>query len=512
MSQTAQFAFNAAANYARMLVSIAAVAVLTPYIITRIGADDFGLWSLVISALGFLSLLDLGFGTGVVKYVAQTSASGDRDRRNRILSTLSLVYLAVSLLSVVCIVLLAAFFNPLFGIPAAQQSKSAALVWILSVRFVILALPLSLFRNALYGEQKVYLINALQIVSTLLYAGGSWWVLHQGYGVIALAWANLAAMLVEYLGYAWCAYSQMPGLRLSAKLIDRTILKEAAAFSSAQFLINIAALILLRTDPIIVKAFLPLSGVAIYAVALKVAENAYLLAKQFTNLLGPLAAHLKERAEEQKIRFLFVNCTKFAMAPSVMLTVAIYVFGRETLVYWVGPKFAEGGVVLMVLLTAMAFGMAELTSSAVLSMTGHHRATAWAAGAEVVLNVGLSILLARPLGLPGIAVGTLASGLLVDMGYTIRRTCDLHGVTYASYFQRALAPALLPGAAQFALTLWLKRVAPPDGLVSIALLVMPGALLYMALFWSFSIERSEKDLLVSKIFRRLRPLGAATGA
>jgi O-antigen/teichoic acid export membrane protein len=421
------------------------------------------------------------------------------------------VYAGVTLASLICILALTFLFNGMFAIPAALHDKSTALLWILAVRFVILALPLSLFRNALYGEQKVYLINALQVVSTLIYAVGSWLVLYLGYGVVALAWINLAAMLVEYFGYAWCAYATMPGLRLTRALIDKTILKEVAWFSSAQFLINIAALILLRTDPIIVKAFLPLSGVAIYAVALKIAENAYLLAKQFTNLLGPLAAQLKERAEEQKVRFLFVNCTKFAMAPSVILAVATYVFGTEALTYWVGPDFAAGGIVLMVLLTAMALGMAELTSSAVLSMTGHHRATAWAAAAEVVLNVGLSVALARPLGLAGIAVGTLASGVLVDMLYTIRRTCDLHGVTYFSYFRRALAPALLPGVAQFAVTIALKRFAPPTGLLSIAILATPGALVYLALFWSFSVERSEKDLLVSKLLRRRGPVGVATG-
>jgi O-antigen/teichoic acid export membrane protein len=511
MSRTAQFAVNAAANYARMLVTIVSVAVLTPYIIARIGDDDFGLWTLVISTLGFLSLLDLGFGTGVVKYVAQCAATGNVDRRNRVLSTLSLVYLIVSLASVVCVIALALLFNGMFSIPAAQQAKSTALLWILAVRFVLLALPLSIFRNALYGEQKVYLINALQIAATVLYALGTWAALVKGYGVVALAWVNLAAMLVEYFGYVACAYAQMPSLRISYRLVDRSILKEVAAFSSAQFLINIAALILLRTDPIIVKAFLPLSGVAIYGVALKISENAYLLAKQFTNLLGPLAAQLKERAEEQKIRFLFVNCTKFAMAPSVMLTVAMYAFGKETLVYWVGPDFAAGGVVLMVLLTAMALGMAELTSSAVLSMTGHHRATAWAAGAEVVLNVGLSILLAKPLGLAGIAVGTLASGILVDMGYTIRRTCDLHGVTYISYVMRALAPALLPGLVQYAVTVALKNLSPPTGLLSIGVLSMPGVLLYVVIFWFFSIERSEKDLLISKLLRRLRPARLATG-
>src|SRR5260370_19542470 len=138
-----------------MLVSIAAVAVLTPYIIARIGRDDFGLWSLVISALGFLSLIDLGFGTGVVKFVAECKASGNVERRNRILSTLSAVYLAIALVSGVCIVALSIFFYRIFAIPPAQGQKATAVLWILALLFVLLVLPPRLVRNPVYGRLRL---------------------------------------------------------------------------------------------------------------------------------------------------------------------------------------------------------------------------------------------------------------------------------------------------------------------------------------------------------------------
>ena len=510
MSRTAQFAVNAAANYARMGIQIAAFAVLTPYVIAKIGTGDYGLWTLVLSPLGFLNLLDLGFGTGVVKYVAECQVSGDVERRNRILSTLGVGYAGILAVSAVAVILLAAFFNQMFAIPAEQQPKATAVLWILAVRFA-LAIPLSLYRNALYGEQRVHLINLAGVIGILAQAVGSWLVLMFGYGVLALAWVNLTAMLIEYVAYAWFAYRTMNGLRISPELFDRPFLKEVSSFSGAQFLINIAALILLRTDPIIVKAFLPLSAVAIYGVALKIAENAYLLTKQFTNLLGPLAAQLRQSAENIKIRFILINCTKFAMAPSVMLTVAMYVLGRETIVFWVrNPDFAPGGAILIVLLTSMTLSMAQETSSAVLSMTGHHRITATAAVVSVVTNVGLSVLLAKLVGLIGIALGTLGATLLVNLLITVRRACQIHGITYRDYIARALAPALLPGAAQFAVTLGLKYWNSPAGLLSTIILTIPGAIMYCILFWFFSIEQSEKDLLVSKLLKRYRPLKVAT--
>jgi O-antigen/teichoic acid export membrane protein len=243
---------------------------------------------------------------------------------------------------------------------------------------------------------------------------------------------------------------------------------------------------------------LPLSAVATYAVALKIAENAYLSAKQFTNLLGPLAAELKEKGEETKIRFILVNCTKFAMAPGVMLAVAMYAVGRETLGYWVGQDFAVAGAVLMVLLTAVALEMAVLTSSAVLSMTGHHAVIARAAIVGAILNIGLSVLLARSLGLIGIALGTLAATVLVGAG-VIMWACKLHRVAYASYLAHALVPALLPAISQYALTVALKNWFAPHSLMSTISLATPGVILYVLVFWFLSIERSEKDLLVSTL-------------
>src|SRR5205807_2011944 len=97
----------------------------------------------------FFELLDLGFGTGTVKYVAECKGGNDADRRNRMLSTISIVYLLLTLIAAAGIGLLALFFNQLFAIPAAQQDKAILLLWILGARVVIFSLPLGLFRGIL---------------------------------------------------------------------------------------------------------------------------------------------------------------------------------------------------------------------------------------------------------------------------------------------------------------------------------------------------------------------------
>ena len=146
---------NTASSYVRFAVLFVTQFALLPFIIRRIGLTDYGTWSLATSVLGFFTLLDFGFAPGVVKYVAVSRGSGDVAGRNRMLSTIALVYLGLAALALIAVVLLGLTYGQLFSIPEASRSKAVAVLWILGVRAVAFTLPLGLFRGALFGEQKI---------------------------------------------------------------------------------------------------------------------------------------------------------------------------------------------------------------------------------------------------------------------------------------------------------------------------------------------------------------------
>ena len=79
-----RWVINIASNYLRFLVGMVVVFFMTPYIVSRIGVDLFGLWSLIFAVIGIFGLLDLGFATAAVKYVAELSAKKDHAGRNQV--------------------------------------------------------------------------------------------------------------------------------------------------------------------------------------------------------------------------------------------------------------------------------------------------------------------------------------------------------------------------------------------------------------------------------------------
>ncbi len=500
--QARRVATDTLTSYVRYGVVILVQLALVPYMIGHLGDAGYGLWTLTFSVLGFLSLVDFGFTTSVVRFTAEARGSNDVDRRNRMLSTVMAVYLGLALLAALIVAGVSPFYAALFGIPEAQRDAALPLLWVLAARSIAVSLPFGMFRAILFGNGRIGLMNLLQAGGTLLYAVSSVAALEMGGGLIGLAWANLAAFAVENVAYAVAAFTTTPDLRISPRRFDRSMLGSAAWISAAQFVVTVSSLVLLRTDPIIVNAFLPLTAVALYGVALKVAENALMLIKQGVNVLGPLAAEMSGAGRTSEVRTLLVTGARFALAPAAGMAVASLVLGREALSAWVGPDYGEAATVLAILMTSVALLVPQMVASGVFSMTGHHRLTAWAAFLSMTVNVAASLLLVWWIGLPGVALGTLAATALVDVCVVVGLVRRAYGVGYIEYVRGVFVPSMLPALGAWLAMTGLKTVLPPTSLPAVLAEAVAGCLVFAALFLALGLTRQDRVVIRHILSRR----------
>jgi len=497
-SHVGRVARNTLANTTQFGVAFVIQLVLIPLIIGTLGQAEYGLWALAFSVLGFLTLLDFGLAPGVVKAVAQATASGDVLRRNRMLSTITFVYLGLALLAALVVGGLALGYGSWLDVPDGARGRAVAVFLILGTRTWAIVLPFGLFRGVLFGAQRVVLISAIQIVCSLLLAAGTWLVLDAGYGLVGMAWVNLGLLAVEHAAYVAVAFRVVPHLRVSPRLFDRTLLREASEFGVFQLVVSLSALVLLRTGNILVQIFLSLSAVALYSVPLKIAEYAVLLLKPLVNNLTPVAAQLGEAGDTRGLRALVIYGARIALLPAALLAGGAWAFGREALVLWVGDSFAEAAPVLIVLLTAIALSMPQIVVSGVFTMTGRHRFTALAAVASVTVNLAASVALVYVFGLTGVALGTLAAAVLVDAILVLVAAARLIGVGYVELLRRIYLPALASALVLVAVSLLVKATWPPSSLAQVVLEGLPGTAAALAVFVLFFLEPAERAFLLQR--------------
>ncbi|MCH9670718.1 MAG: flippase [Gammaproteobacteria bacterium] len=498
-----RWALNVSSSYLKFILSMVIVFFMTPYIVSELGLERFGLWSLLFAVIGVFGLLDLGFATAGVKYVAEAFGAQDDERRNVVLSTLFFMYAGLGVLCVGVVSVGTQSAGSWFDLSATHQEDFRIAMWILG-GCLAASLPLSVFRSAMTGIGQVTVVNVCAIAAAVLQAVLTVVLLKQGYGLRGLAIAAGANMLAQSVLLIPLCYRLLPGFSITVAKFSASQVRELGAFSIYAFIANVAVLIILRIDPVVIKMYLPLSAIAVYAIAIRIAEYALLLNKQFSNALMPLVSQSHGSGDVDTVRRVLIDGTRLLLGIALPFLGLLWFYAPELIELWMGPQFEAAAPLLRILLLAAAFSVLQLNAANVLGMTGAHRFVAFAMLGSAGLNLVLSILLVQYFELTGVASATLVAAFCIEMGLIVPHACRQRGTTYWQFLHEAVWPALPPLVPMFAAAWWMSLMMPVYGFVALLCGGVVSALVYFAAFWIVGVQRDEKEWVAQNV-RALRP-------
>lgn len=83
MSESKQRKIGAILSYISIIVSTLVQIMYTPLLIRMLGQSEYGLYSLIASVIGYLTVLDLGFGNAIVVYTAKYRSSREYEKEKK---------------------------------------------------------------------------------------------------------------------------------------------------------------------------------------------------------------------------------------------------------------------------------------------------------------------------------------------------------------------------------------------------------------------------------------------
>ncbi len=477
---------------------------MVPVMLSSLGKEGYGLWTLSFAVLGILTLVDMGFSMGAVRFTAEARGKQDLDERNRMLSTVLAVFLVLVVVIAAIVGVISIFYHDLFDLCETDVAHALPVLWILSLRMII-GLPLSIFRSILFGDRKITQVNIIQAAGALAYGVLGWIVLKAGYGIIGLAWVNAGTLLVEYAVYMIFAFATVEGLKLNPFHAKRKAFTTIMFISLAQFIVTLSGLVLLKMDPIIIKLFLPLTAVASYGVALKVAESVFLLLKQGVNVLGPRAAEFHGAGQMHLLLDFMISGMKFVTAPAAIIMFCVWMFGGHMLEFWIGHGFDDAVPALIILVTAICLSVPQLVASGIFTMTGHHKLTAIATAMGALINLVLSVILIQFMGITGVSIGTLCASLFIDLIVVLWLTGKYYGLTYGVFVTQVVLPQVIPSIVCLGILAAFRLWLPPWNIVSLLAVCAVAAAGYLFVFMKLSLIPSEQNFFRKALGRKVVP-------
>jgi O-antigen/teichoic acid export membrane protein len=337
---------------------------------------------------------------------------------------------------------------------------------------------LTVFEGCLAGYDRFDLINLCEILTTAGRVGLTVWFLKLGYGIFALAVINLC--LTAGNGLLKLAMSKwvFPSLHLSATSFDHSLVRETYAISVWFLILAISVRISFFTDNIVIGYFLGTAPVAVYSIAARLAQYALVAVSAFNVVLMPLATSYDAKADLASQRRLLLLGTRASFAAAIFMATIFVAYGGQLIHVWVGKGFEQAAVVLSILTVPIVFQAAQTTTVIVVQGMAKHKTLSLICLAEAVANLVLSLILVKPMGMIGVALGTALTSTFSSLIAKPIFVCRILSIDLADYYRQAFLPVILGTAPLVALLVSFRYVWLPQRFVSMALYFLAFACIY----------------------------------
>lgn len=296
------FASNVGLALLQVIVSGLLLFFLYRYLLKELGADQLGLWSLILASTAVARLSDLGFTGGVVKFVARYRAKEDQKQASSVVQT------TVLTIGVVMGVLLFAAY-PLLGhilgwtVPRESLALALAILPWAMLAFWVNSIA-GVFQAALDGCQQAGFRNLILIIGNLFFFICVVVFVPQ-HGLKGLALSQLAQAIFLMFTNWMVLRKYLPQLPIIPLRWSKTLFREMFAYSAN---IQITAIAILLCDPvtkILMTRYGGLSATAFYEMANQLINKIRALLVSANQVVVPVVAEMHE-TEPEKVRNLYI--------------------------------------------------------------------------------------------------------------------------------------------------------------------------------------------------------------
>ena len=412
--------WSTVANWTAFAVAAVVSFLLSPFIVHRLGNSAYGTWVLLGSFVGYLGLLDLGVRGAVTRYVANQHAAGDHQSTSATVVAALRLFAGVALVTLVIAGLVALLLDDLFRIPP-DLLHEARIVVLLSGGAVASSLVGGVFAGIIVGLHRFDVDSAVEIAITLLRAAAVVVALQAGYGLVALGVIQFTVSVLRG-GLAFILARHLyPELSLGGVGPTGHATRQLLSFSLFSSLIQLSGMLIYYTDSMVIAAFLPIGFVTYYAIAASLTDYTRQVVSAISRVIAPRTSAALATGGIEAVRAVVLSVGPAATLVTVPMALTFLLRGERFLGLWMGPAYGPlTGQVLLVLSFPVWLAGGRLVAAAAVMGINRHRGLAIAVALEAVANLGLSVLLIKPLGLVGVALGMAFPSTIVNLVFMPR--------------------------------------------------------------------------------------------
>lgn len=488
-------------TYINLIISMIIPLLYTPIMLRILGQEEYGLYSLSNSVIGYLTILNFGFGNAIIRFISKFRVEGNYDKIEGITGLILFIYAIIAL--IVCIVGFALtkgtgiFFGTGLNVRELKRLKILMIIMTLSTAISFLVSILSCISIA---YEKYIFRKTVDMITTIATPILNIIVLFMGYASIGLA---LVGLIIQVLyGIMFIFYCKRK-LNIVPRFKNMPVymLREILGFSVYIFASSIIDLLYWATDKVLIGAVLGTVAVAVYNIGGTFTSILQNMSSAISGVFGTrVNIMVFENQSINKLSELLIRIGRLQYYIVSLILSGYIVFGQSFIDIWAGKNYSQAYIIGLLTMIPLVVPLIQNIAFTVITAQNKLKFRTIIYAIIAILNVVGTIFAMPKFGIIGAAVCTavafvIGNGILMNWYYW-----KITGLDIIEFWKNIFRISIVP----IMLVILCKIIFKVVTIKNLWVLLI-YALIYTAIFviasWIFEMNQYEKSLILGMIKR-----------
>ena len=497
-----QIRVGAIISYIALAINILIGIFYTPWMISSIGRENFGLYTLAMSIIS-LFIFDFGLSAAVTRFIAKYIALGRQDLANKALGIVYKLYIYIDILLIVALTCIYFFIPYIYQELSVEEIEQFKVVYMVAAVFSVISFPFIPINGILTAHERIIQLKLSDVFQKLLIIGSMTIALLLGGGLYTLVLINAIAGVICIIIKVLCIY-RYTNQRVVWNNKDKSELKAIASFSGWASILALAQRCIFNLAPSILGMVSGSVAIAILGIAITIEGYCFTFANAINGIFLPRVSRILLK-EQGDILPLMIKVGRIQLMIIAFIVIAFICFGDNFIYVWVGNGFTNSYICAVLLIIPSLFHLPQMIGNEAIYAKNEVKRLSIVYVAMAICNIVGAFILAPRWGAYGICISICIAYFIRTLGMDYILIKQL-GINLARFFNHTYVKLLPILVSTTFIGLLLTNLLGSDSWATLIIKLTLFGIIYFLSLYFFALNSFEKGLIVGplkSIVRRL---------
>ncbi len=396
-------------SYFTMAFNIIAGLIYIPWMVSKIGQSDYGLYTLANSLVAIF-MLDFGLGSAVSRYISKYRAEGKTEEISNIMGVIYKLYIYIDIVILAVLAVLYFFIGGIYAELTPEELDKFQDLYIIVVAYQIIAFPCAPLDGILNSYEKFTQLKLCNLLYRVLSVVAVVVILIFSSDVRVVILVNVLTHLATILVKFILTKKYVP-LKVNFRASGRTLYKTLFSFTAWTTVISIMQRFTHSFAPSVLGITSGTLAIALYAPAVTLEGYFYTLGMSVNGLFLPRVSRHIANKDDDSILKLMIKVGRYQSMILGLAFIGFVCVGKEFMTLWMGPEYTDSYYLAIIILFPTLISATQQIAKTTVIAKKLIKYQALCMTVTGVLGLAISYFLSLKIGAAGVCIGTALTSI-----------------------------------------------------------------------------------------------------